>query len=41
MRHGGDDTQPHWQRYRCKAYAGRFNDLTGTVLACPLESSPR
>src|SRR6187431_2116420 len=33
VRHGSDDTQPHRQRYRCKAYAGRFGDLTGTVLA--------
>jgi transposase-like protein len=33
VRHGGDDTQPHRQRYRCKACAARFDDLTGTVLA--------
>ena len=33
IRHGRDDTQPHRQRYRCKACAGRFDDLTGTVLA--------
>lgn len=33
VRYGGDDTQPHRQRYRCKACAGRFDDLTGTVLA--------
>jgi transposase-like protein len=33
VRHGGDGTQPHRQRYRCKACAGRFDDLTGTVLA--------
>ena len=33
VRHGCDDTQPHRQRYRCKACAGRFDDLTGTVLA--------
>src|SRR4051812_3051953 len=33
IRHGGDDTQPHRQRYCCKACAGRFDDLTGTVLA--------
>jgi transposase-like protein len=32
-RDGCDDTQPHRQRYRCKACAGRFDDLTGTVLA--------
>jgi transposase-like protein len=30
---GCGDTQPHRQRYRCKACAGRFDDLTGTVLA--------
>ena len=28
-----DDTQRSRQRYRCKACAGRFDDLTGTVLA--------
>ena len=33
VRHGCDDTQPHRQRYRCKRCAGRFDDLTGTVLA--------
>jgi transposase-like protein len=33
VRDGCDDTQPHRQRYRCKACAGRFDDLTGTVLA--------
>jgi transposase-like protein len=33
VRDGFDDTQPHRQRYRCKACAGRFDDLTGTVLA--------
>ena len=33
VRYGCDDTQPHRQRYRCKACAGRFDDLTGTVLA--------
>ena len=32
-RDGRDDAQPHRQRYRCKACAGRFDDLTGTVLA--------
>ena len=32
-RDGHDDTQPHRQRYRCKACAGRFDDLSGTVLA--------
>ena len=30
---GRDDTQKHRQRYRCKACASRFDDLTGTVLA--------
>src|SRR3954452_15470728 len=33
VRHGRDDTQPQRQRYRCKACAARFDDLTGTVLA--------
>ncbi len=33
VRDGCDDTQPCRQRYRCKACAGRFDDLTGTVLA--------
>src|SRR3954452_12202006 len=33
IRNGCDDTQPHRQRYRCKACAGRFDDLTGTGLA--------
>jgi transposase-like protein len=33
IRNGCDATQPHRQRYRCKACAGRFDDLTGTVLA--------
>ena len=33
VRDGLDDTQAHRQRYRCKACAGRFDDLTGTVLA--------
>ena len=33
VRDGHDDTQPHRQRYRCKACTGRFDDLTGTVLA--------
>jgi len=32
-RDGHDDTQSHRQRYRCKACTGRFDDLTGTVLA--------
>jgi len=33
IRDGHDDAQPDRQRYRCKACAGRFDDLTGTVLA--------
>ena len=33
VRDGFDDTQAHRQRYRCQACAGRFDDLTGTVLA--------
>ena len=33
IRDGFDDTQAHRQRCRCKACAGRFDDLTGTVLA--------
>jgi transposase-like protein len=33
IRDGHDDTQPCRQRYRCKACSGRFDDLTGTVLA--------
>ena len=32
-RDGCDDMQPCRQRYRCKACASRFDDLTGTVLA--------
>jgi len=33
IRDGCDNTQPCRQRYRCKACSGRFDDLTGTVLA--------
>jgi transposase-like protein len=33
IRDGCDDTQRPRQRYRCKACSGRFDDLTGTVLA--------
>src|SRR5829696_6135169 len=33
IRDGCDDTQAHRQRDRCKACAGRFDDLAGTVLA--------
>ena len=32
-RDGHDDVQPCRQRYRCKVCSGRFDDLTGTVLA--------
>jgi len=30
---GPDDTQPHRQRYECKACLARFDDLTDTVFA--------
>ena len=33
VRDGCYDRQAHRQRYRCKACAGRFDDLTGTALA--------
>src|SRR3954447_20927401 len=33
VRDGFDETQAHRQRYRCKACTGRFDDLTGTMLA--------
>jgi transposase-like protein len=33
IRNGHDERQPQRQRYRCKACHGRFDDLTGTVLA--------
>ena len=33
IRDGCDDTQRARQRYRCKACAGRFDDLTGTAEA--------
>ena len=33
IRSGHDEAQPHRQRYLCKACHGRFDDLTGTVLA--------
>src|SRR3954453_5096723 len=33
IRNGHDEQQPQRQRYRCKACHGRFDDLTGTVLA--------
>src|SRR5829696_155791 len=32
-RDGRDETQPQRQRYRCRTCGGRFDDLTGTVLA--------
>src|SRR3712207_9104433 len=32
-RHGRDDTQPDWQRYRCKGCEARFDDLTDTIFA--------
>src|SRR3954468_16299036 len=35
IRDGRDDAQPDRQRYRCKACAGRFDDLTGPVFAGP------
>jgi transposase-like protein len=33
IRDGVDDTQKHRQRYRCKGCGGRFDDLSGTILA--------
>jgi transposase-like protein len=33
VRHGHDDTQRHRQRYLCKNCGGRFDDLSGTILA--------
>ncbi len=33
VRNGHDETQPHRQRYLCKACKQRFDDLTDTVLA--------
>ncbi len=33
VRDGFDDRQADRQRYRCKTCTGRFDDLTGTVLA--------
>jgi transposase-like protein len=33
IRNGHDEEQRHRQRYLCKACHGRFDDLTGTVLA--------
>jgi transposase-like protein len=33
IRDGHDEKQRHRQRYRCKGCGGRFDDLTGTILA--------
>jgi transposase-like protein len=33
VKDGKDDTQPHRQRYDCRACGRRFDDLTGTVFA--------
>ena len=33
IRNGHDEGQRHRQRYLCKACHGRFDDLSGTVLA--------
>lgn len=33
IRHGRDETHRDRQRYRCRTCGGRFDDLTGTVLA--------
>jgi transposase-like protein len=33
IRNGHDERQPHRQRYLCKGCGGRFDDLTGSVLA--------
>jgi transposase-like protein len=33
IRNGHDEGQRHRQRYLCKAYQARFDDLSGTVLA--------
>jgi transposase-like protein len=33
IRNGRDEVQPHRQRYLCRACHGRFDDLSGTVLA--------
>ena len=33
IKNGMDDTQPHRQRYQCKACQQRFDDLTGTIFA--------
>ena len=33
IRDGHDETHLHRQRYRCKSCGGRFDDLSGTILA--------
>ena len=33
IKDGKDDTQPHRQRYDCRACSRRFDDLTGTIFA--------
>jgi transposase-like protein len=33
VKDGKDETQPHRQRYHCRACSRRFDDLTGTVFA--------
>jgi transposase-like protein len=33
IRNGHDEAKPHRQRYLCKVCHGRFDDLSGTVLA--------
>src|SRR5215213_2435953 len=39
IRDGCDDTQRARQRYRCKACAGRFDDLTGIGWTAPALAS--
>jgi transposase-like protein len=33
LKNGRDDTEPHRQRYECRACCQRFDDLTGTIFA--------
>jgi transposase-like protein len=33
IKNGRDDTEPHRQRYECRACRRRFDDLTGTIFA--------
>ena len=33
IKNGRDETQPHRQRYECRACRRRFDDLTGTIFA--------